>query len=241
MSRAILIMGPSGSGKSHSIQFLPPSETAVINALNKDLPWKGSGKQYTVLNKNNPKGNLINTDDPYEIARVLKYLSDKRPDIKNIVLDDHTHIYVNYYLQQAAKEEVKIANNERPNIYLKFTHIAQFTKELADICKSLRDDICVYIMHHTDESDDVLNGVATKASSFGKFVEERLKGIESQFTVVLLAGKKADDQNKIKGYFKTQDVTSTAKSPMGMFEEAEIPNNLAVVRSAIECYYDGNC
>ena len=241
MSKAILIMGPSGSGKSHAIQFLNPKETAIINALNKDLPWKGSAKQYTVLNKNNPNGNLINTDNPYEIARVLKFLSDKRPDIKNIVIDDHTHIYVNYYLQQAGLEERRIKNGEHPNIYQKFTHLASFTKELADLSKSLRDDICVFIMHHTDDSDDVLNGVVTKAASFGKFVEERLKGIESQFTVVLLAGKKADDHNKVRGYFKTQDVTSTAKSPYGMFEDAEIDNNIALVRTAIECYYDENC
>ena len=238
MSRAILIMGPSGSGKSHSIQFLPSSETAVINALNKDLPWKGSGKQYTVISKNNPKGNLINTDDPYEIARVLKYISDKRPDIKNIVLDDHTHIYVNYYLQEAAKDERAIRNGERPNIYQKFTKLAQFTKELADITKSLRDDICVFIMHHTDESDDVLHGISTKAASFGKFVEERLKGIESQFTIVLLAGKKVNSDNKIVGYFKTEDVTSTCKSPKDMFSEPEIPNNLLLVREAIEAYYN---
>lgn len=242
MSKAVLIEGASGSGKSHSIQYLNPKSTFIINVLGKDLPWKGSEQQYTPFSNKNPKGNLINTDKTSDIVKALKYISEKRPDIKDIVIDDHTHIYAGYYLNAEAKEEGEIKNGEKPNIYRKFTHIAQYTKRIADTAKSLRNDLIVYILHHTDEvGDEITNDRKIKAASFGRFTEEKLKGIESQFTVVLLAGKRFDDDNKIKGYFKTIDVISTAKSPNGMFEEDEIDNNLLLVKKAMNCYYNNDC
>lgn len=235
-------MGPSGAGKSHSIQFLNPKTTFIINVLGKDLPWKGSSTQYIPFTKENRKGNLLNTDNPSLVVKMISLVAQKKPYIKDIVIDDHTHIFTDYYLNQERIEEHQIKNNEKPNIYRKFTHIAQYVKAIADASKSQRDDLKVYIMHHTDEEGDEAVGTkSTKAASFGRFTEEKLKGIESQFTLVLLAGKRFNEKDEIEGYFRTQDASSTAKSPYGMFEEKEIENNLLTVKKAMDCFYNNDC
>lgn len=237
MSRVALIIGNTGAGKSHSIKFLDPASTFIVNVLQKDLPWKGSGKQYKPVGSG-PDGNLLNTDDADKIIKTMKYVSSKMPHVKDLIIDDHTHIYANYFLGQAGREEKDIEAGLKPNIYKKFTHIAQFTLDIARTAKSLRPDLFVYIMHHVDDTSDMESDVTKKAASFGRFVEEKLKGIEAQFTVVLYAYKKADKDGNISGWFKTQDVTSTTKTPDGMFDESEIPNNLAYLREKIESYYD---
>jgi hypothetical protein len=55
--------------------------------------------------------------------------------------------------------------------------------------------------------------------------------VESKFTTVLLA--KADNGKYV---FETRANHSTAKSPMGCFEEAEIPNDLAFVIDTLKAY-----
>lgn len=237
MAEVALIIGGTGDGKSHSIQYLNPKTTFIINVLAKGLPWKNSGKDYTV-----PK-NLANTKKAGEIVRILDYINEKRLEIKDVVIDDHTHVYADYYLKQEKVEERKIANGEKPNIYRKFTHIAQQTIDIADKAKSMRGDLKVYIMHHTDivEDDVVTGAIKIKAASFGRFVEEKLKGLPSQFTVVLVAGKKYNENKQIEGFFKTRDVNSPAKTPQGMFEDDEIPNNLQLVKEAMDCFYNDDC
>lgn len=46
MSKAILIIGESGSGKTTSLRNLPPDETCYIDADGKGLSWKGWRNQY---------------------------------------------------------------------------------------------------------------------------------------------------------------------------------------------------
>ena len=69
-------------------------------------------------------------------------------------------------------------------------------------------------------------------SCLGKMLDQQLT-IEGLFTIVLLC--KAD---RNKHYFVTQsDGTNPCKSPMGMFDEIEIDNDLKLVDDAIREYY----
>ena len=52
MSKSILIMGESGSGKTTSMRNLKPEETFYIDADKKGLSWKGWKEQYNEENKN---------------------------------------------------------------------------------------------------------------------------------------------------------------------------------------------
>lgn len=88
MGNLIAIVGTSGSGKSTSIRTLNPAETFIINVASKPLPFKGWRSKYALWNKSNPNGNFINTSDVPTIASILNYINTKRPEIKNVIIDD---------------------------------------------------------------------------------------------------------------------------------------------------------
>ena len=113
--------------------------------------------------------------------------------------------------------------------YGKFTNMAKNYEEmLRYIQEETTPDTIVYILQHieTDENGKV------KAKTLGKMLDQQLT-IEGLFTIVLLC--KAD---RNKHYFVTQsDGTNPCKSPMGMFDEIEIDNDLKLVDDAIREYY----
>src|SRR5690606_4776984 len=88
MAREMMIAGNSGSGKSSSIRNLNPEETFIINCGKKPLPIKAFAKNYTPFNKDNPTGNLVNTDNFDEIPKIINYVGTQRPEIKNLIIDD---------------------------------------------------------------------------------------------------------------------------------------------------------
>ena len=113
--------------------------------------------------------------------------------------------------------------------YGKFTELAKNYEEmLRTIQEDTSPDTIVYVMQHidTDESGKV------KAKTLGKMLDQQLT-IEGLFSIVLLA--KADER---RHYFVTQsDGTNPCKSPMGMFDEVEIDNDLKMVDDTIREYY----
>lgn len=114
--------------------------------------------------------------------------------------------------------------------YTKFTEMAKNYEEmLRTIQEDTSPDTIVYVIQHieTDENGKV------KAKTLGKMLDQQLT-IEGLFSIVLLA--KADER---RHYFVTQsDGTNPCKSPMGMFDEVEIDNDLKMVDDAIREYYN---
>ena len=88
MSQEIMICGPSGSGKSTGLRNLDPSKTFIINCGKKPLPFQGSRKNYSQLSKDNPTGNMLNTNRFEDISATIKYVSEKRPEIRYLIIDD---------------------------------------------------------------------------------------------------------------------------------------------------------
>lgn len=113
--------------------------------------------------------------------------------------------------------------------YTKFTEMAKNYEEmLRTIQEDTSHDTIVYVMQHieTDENGKV------KAKTLGKMLDQQLT-IEGLFSIVLLA--KADER---RHYFVTQsDGTNPCKSPMGMFDDVEIDNDLKMVDDTIREYY----
>lgn len=113
--------------------------------------------------------------------------------------------------------------------YGKFTEMAKNYEEmLRTIQEDTPPDTIVYVMQHvdTDETGKV------KAKTLGKMLDQQLT-VEGLFTIVLLA--KADEKGH---YFLTQsDGTNPCKSPMGMFDDVKIDNDLKMVDDTIREYY----
>lgn len=113
--------------------------------------------------------------------------------------------------------------------YSKFSAMAKnYEDMLRTIQEDTSPDTIVYIMQHIDKDEDG----NIKAKTLGKMLDQQLT-IEGLFSIVLLA--KAEDR---RHFFVTQsDGTNPCKSPMGMFDEIEIDNDLKMVDDTIREYY----
>ena len=114
--------------------------------------------------------------------------------------------------------------------YGKFTDFAlNFYNLVQTVIKDTSPDTIVYFLHHTelDETGHV------KAKTIGKMLDSKLT-VEGMFSVVLLCG--TDGQTH---WFETQnDGYSTCKTPIGMFADRKIDNDLKMVDATIREYWD---
>lgn len=113
--------------------------------------------------------------------------------------------------------------------YSKFSAMAKnYEDMLRTIQEDTSPDTIVYIMQHIDKDEDG----NIKAKTLGKMLDQQLT-VEGLFSIVLLA--KAEER---RHFFITQsDGTNPCKSPMGMFDEIEIDNDLKIVDDTIREYY----
>lgn len=113
--------------------------------------------------------------------------------------------------------------------YSKFSAMAKnYEDMLRTIQEDTSQDTIVYIMQHIDKDEEG----NIKAKTLGKMLDQQLT-VEGLFSIVLLA--KAEER---RHFFVTQsDGTNPCKSPMGMFDEIEIDNDLKMVDNTIREYY----
>lgn len=213
MAKVICVAGESGSGKTTSLRNLNPAETYIIDSDKKGLSWRGWKKQYNTANKN-----YACTDEPDKVHALLHIISAKKPEIKVIVVDTIGSIMVADEMRRMKEKG-----------YDKWQDLAQCIWNMVDSAYTLRADLTVIFMAHTQTERDDSGFLFTRIKTSGKKLEKIC--LESKFTTVLMA--KCAGGNYI---FETHAKNSTAKSPMGLFEEDEIPNDITEVIKALEAY-----
>lgn len=225
MAQSVLIIAESGSGKSTSIETLNPAETFIINVANKPLPFKGWKSKYKQWSKDTPTGNLYAKPEADSIVACMRYISEKRPEIKTIVIDDFQYMSGFEYMEKALEKG-----------YDKFTKMASNLSKVATLPKDLRDDLTVFFLTHAEESTDIEGNRKLKAKTIGKMIDNVLT-LEGLFSIVLFGKVKKSKETGVKYVFETQNNgENTCKSPRGMFSTLEIPNDLGLVKKAIEDY-----
>lgn len=227
MGLPILIAGESGSGKSRSILNLNPKETYIINVSGKELPHKDLYKNYKEATKENPLGNMLITDNAANIVKTIKYVSEKRAEVKTLVVDDNQYIGAFEYFRRAYEKAY----------YDKYTDIGVNMFNIIMEIKAARKDLKVFILNHIEEAVDIQGVSKIKAKTLGKVIDNKLT-YEGLFTIVL--GTEVEEMNgKLTYNFITQSNGGTTfKSPEGMFEGFKIPNDLQSVVEAIDNYYN---
>lgn len=213
MAKIIAVMGESGSGKTTSMRNLDPSTTYYIDADKKGLSWKGWKKQYNAENKN-----YIKTDDQNMVLSILRGINDKRPNIKTIIVDTINGIMVADEMRRSKEKG-----------YDKWQDLAVAIYGIIDYALTTRDDLTVIFVSHTQTERDDSGYQFTRIKTSGKKLDKIT--LESKFPVVLLA-KTVDG----KHIFETQANFSTAKTPMGAFEQSQIENDIVEVLKALEDY-----
>lgn len=227
---SIAVVGKSGTGKSTSygqfpelgIKGLNPKETVVINVSGKDLPFRGWKKLYT--GKVSEGGNYFESSDAVQIAKVIDYISSNRKDIKNIVIDDSQYIMAFEFMRRA-----------KENGYGKFADLGVNMGKIVESSRVCRNDLKVYFLWHPEQDKET----GYKMKTVGKMVDDYLT-LEGLFTVILYTKVSKGADNKISYQFVTNnDGEYPSKTPIGLFPELYIPNDLGVVAEMIDKYNEG--
>lgn len=200
MGIPVLVLGATGSGKTYSIKNFDTEEVGIFSVEKGRLPFK---KKFKVA-----KNATYQT--------IFQALS--KPNLKSYVIDDSQYLLVNEMFDRAKETG-----------YGKFTDMAlNFRNLIHFINQRVPDDVIVYFLHHTEQTDTG----TIKAKTIGRMLDEKLT-VEGCFDVVLLTSVEGQEH-----YFITQsDGYTTCKSPEDLFD-IKIPNDLKFVDDAIREYYE---
>ena len=224
MAQSVLVIADSGTGKSTSIRKLDPTETFIINIANKPLPFKGWKKNYSNISKDNPKGNMTSASSAPGIIKAMQHVNDKMPHITTLVVDDWQYMSSFEYFDRA---------NEKG--YDKFTSIAANLAQVAKMPKDMREDLTIFFLIHSEESTDVNGHRKVKAKTVGKMIDNALT-LEGLFSIVLFGRVKKTEDGLEYGFDTQNNGENTCKSPMDMFEDSFINNDLQLVKDCIIKY-----
>lgn len=137
---------------------------------------------------------------------------------KSIVIDDATYLMTGEFMRNA-----KVTG------YQKFTDMAANFNALLMRAKELPDDVVVYFFGHSECGENC----GEKFKTVGKMLDEKVC-IEGYFTIVL----KTVVQDGRYLFSTRNDGMDTVKTPLGMFNDALIENDLAAVDKTIREYYN---
>ena len=241
MSRAVLIGGLSGSGKSTSmcsvpelsIKGLPPERTVIIASTDKDLPMRGSEKLYTDMvfeGKGDTlkwkSGNKYISNEPKKVLNVLRLISRDCKDIQYVVLDDWQYWLSDQYMDKVEESDWELFKKIGKDGYL-----------LLKAAREMRDDLTVFVLAHIDVNERA-GKTYMRIKTLGKLLDEKDTPI-GRFTIVLEACR-VYDKSDIKHQFRTKGIhyEDIVKAPIGMFKDTYIRNDLGLVVDLMESYYN---
>ena len=208
MSKAIMILGASGSGKTTSLEKLDPKQTFYIDADGKGLSWKGWRQQYNKENKN-----YFRCDAPEQIFSLMQQIDEKQKQIKFLVIDTLNGCMV--------ADEMR---RSKEKTYDKWMDLAQSVYGIVDYSNKMREDLTVILVGHTQTSEDGFTCMLTNGRKLNKIC------LESKMTTVLLSRINENGEY----VFETRAKNSTAKTPRGAFDTDEIPNDITLVIDALK-------
>lgn len=164
------------------------------------------------------KFDQVVTDDSAKIIGVVK--AAKR---NIVVVDDVGYTMTNMFMRDHA------AGGGGNAVFTLYNSIGDKFWNMIEAVRKIPEDKRVYFIMHEEQND--FGNVRPK--TIGKMIDEKVC-LEGMFTIVLRCMV-----SNGKHIFRTQsDGLDVAKTPIGMFDSEEIPNDLAMVDKAICEYYE---
>ncbi|MBQ1296381.1 MAG: ATP-binding protein [Clostridiales bacterium] len=213
MSIPVFVIGRSGSGKTYSIKNFKADEVGVISVEKGRLPFKTDIKTVKI-----PKDFTVNTNAQLNAAKYawIEMIINKSK-AKSIIIDDSQYLLVNELFDRSKEK----GYDKFTDIAVNFRNLVHFVNDMPD------DDKIVYFLHHSESDTDGRE----KAKTIGRMLDEKLT-LEGCFDIVLYC-----QDHK---FYTQAEGMSTAKTPEGLFDDVEIPNDLKAVDKAIREYYGLN-
>jgi hypothetical protein len=210
---------------------LNPEETFIISTTGKRPGIKGAKKKYPDFKVNKEtkemSGNFYTSSNIEAIKQMMKIVNLKMPNVKVLIIDDFQYL-------QAFEAMARVDEKG----YGKFTDMAKHAYEALKTGMDMRDDLFIVVSTHSENTGDNLNPYY-KIKTQGKMLDSVIT-LEGLFTYVLFTKVIKDDSDSVQYKFLTNsDGTCTAKSPMGLFEDLLIDNDLDYVVKKIKEYNEG--
>ena len=218
MSKVIGCMGESGSGKTTAMRNLPPTETFYIDCDKKGLNWKGWRKQYSVDNKN------YFATDSFSTCKTLMDKVDKSENFRHI-----KYLVIDTINGMMVAEEMRILAMQGGDKRSAWTDLASNGWDIINKALTLREDLTVIILCHSETISDDNGIVKTRIKTNGRKLEKLV--LESKMTTVVWSVRQ---DGKYKFILSADG--STCKVPLGAFQADECENDIMIVIKALEDY-----
>ena len=231
MGLRIAIVGEPTKGKSTGIfpnetlkiKGLDPKETILLSFSGKQLPVRGANTMYPKDKKLSEGGNHAVITDVKTVPDIIKNISDKRPEIKHVVLEDCQYSMANEFMARAKESG-----------YNKFTDIGVNFSNWMNAVKNSREDLKVWIIWHPEKSNDG----SFKMKTVGTMIDNYLT-MEGLMDMIFYADCEKGSDSKMDYFFVTNnDGKFPARTPSGMFEKLHVPNDLGYISTTIDNYYN---
>lgn len=223
MAEIIIIEGRSGTGKSTSLRNIDPvKRKAVLIVPNlKPLTFGGGEKKWEKFKKFTDEFNMV----PVMIDKFVE------KGAKLIIIEDFSHMFATRIMSDSfLAQGTGNSGFERWKFLARDVMHAIFFK-----ASQLPKDIKIILLHHVERDESGYQ----KFKIFGKLLADPLDPVS--YVSIVLHSLILDDKPIEERYvFQTQqDSLREAKSPMGMFPDMFIPNDLDAVLTLIEQYDEG--
>lgn len=218
MAKVIGVMGESGSGKTTAMRNLDPEITFYMDCDKKGLNWKNWRAQY-----NAEKKNYWSSDSFSIVAGLLRKINEQEQfkHIKYVVIDTINGMMV--------AEEMRILAMQSGDKRSAWTDLASHGWELINYALTMRDDLTVIILAHSETISDDNGIIRTRIKTNGRKLEKLV--LESKMTTVVWSVRQ---DGKYKFILSADG--STCKVPLGAFEASECDNDIMIVIKALEEY-----
>lgn len=230
----ILVIAPSGFGKTFSIAQIPeldhigldPKTTYYISTTGRPLLFPGGNLYKTTDLANITKGNRINTNNASEIVKILTQL--QKSPFENIVIDDFNYVMQDYYMKNAFK-----GGWQTPK------EIGAFMNDIFEALKLYEsNEKNVILLAHSISTLSPDNRTIYQMKTTGNMTDEFITP-SGKVDIILVGISKYDSsQKKVIKEFITEetDLIIGAKAGYKMLPSA-ISNDLGLVIKKLKEYY----
>jgi len=212
----IAIVGHSGSGKSTSLRNLDPKTTYILDLERKGFPFVDANKF-----------NIIPIENANAFTRELNKVL-KEDNCKTVVVESFTK-----YVEQV--HTLANASFKGYDIWSFYNRTIRATLD------AVKNDKATVIFTAVDDIVKIPQVTGGETSHRRIKVQGKVHegAIEKEFLMVLFTEtRKNEKTEKMEYFFQTNtDGVTSAKTPMGMFDDQLIPNDIVTVLDSIDKYY----